>query len=311
MVKTVTLVWWAIVAMTIVHSAPSGARSELTNLENRGFGQPLLMETTDSNDALRVSLRERFESEVGNITFKSYALILTNQWQVWKLDRCQAKIRAPKPIGTALYCDRASPSSCQLSVKFINTQTVAIQDGVTAEFSLSLSAGEPGIFEAKISTSVSRSRTVTRTYGKSTEFMYTATVGAGKMCTPSIVSYYLSCQGTHWVVNNDPSSKPCSEIQTRFKIDFEDSHRWFVDPKNDEWFQYVHEDRVHGDQLWSFHVKFKAPPASCDDIVQIVDMRTLSNKRNRTTSEAFLRLDDGQTLSAVSCVYPKTELSKE
>ncbi|KAF9562619.1 hypothetical protein EC968_005196 [Mortierella alpina] len=308
MIKTGTIVWLAVVAMVmtmaIVQGIPTGTKPKTNSVEKSSIDQIQLLETTKSNNSLQERLRQLYESQISNTAaFRSYSLILTHRWQVWKLDHCQPKIKAPTAIGTALYCARTSANNCQLSVRYINTQTLSTQDGVSAEFSVSMSVGEPGIFEAKMSMSLSTSHTVTHTYSDGKEFLYTFPVGKGKMCTPSIVSYYLQCQGTHWDVNDDPKSIPCSEVLARYGIDFADPHRWFVDPKNDDWYQYVYEDREHGDQLWSFHVRYKAPPKSCEDIVQIVDLRTLSDKRNQTSSEAFLGFDNGQSISVVSCVY--------
>ncbi|KAF9291657.1 hypothetical protein BGZ68_002979 [Mortierella alpina] len=310
MIKTGTLVWLAVVALAFVQGVPTGVKSDSTSLVHSRADQVQLLDTTNSYDSLKDRLRQLYESQVSNTAaFKSYSLILTNRWQVWKMDHCQAMIRAPKAIGTALYCDRASVNDCQLSVKYINTQTLSVQDGVTAEFSVSMSVGEPGIFEAKMSMSLATSHTVTHTYSEGKEFLYTFPVRKGRMCTPSIVSYYLRCQGTHWAVKDDPVSKSCSDVLARYGIDFEDPHRWFVDPKNDDWYQYIHEDNAQGDQLWSFHVRDKAPPTSCDDIVQIVDMRTLEDRRNRTSTDAFLGLDNGQSMSVVSCVYSGADSS--
>ncbi|KAF9952722.1 hypothetical protein BGZ70_000530 [Mortierella alpina] len=316
MIKIDTVVWLVVVAMVmamaIAQGAPTVAKTNSTALENSRGDQVQLLDTTNSNASLKERLRQLYESQVSNTTaFTSYSLILTHQWQVWKLDHCQAKIKAPSAIGTALYCDRSSSTACQLSVRYINTQTLSTQDGVSAEFSVSMSVGEPGIIEAKMSMSVSTSHTVTHTYSDGKEFLYTFPVGVGKMCTPSIVSYYLQCHGTHWSVNDDAWSKECGDVQARYGIDFADPHRWFVDPKNGDWYQYVYEDKEHGDMLWSFHVRYKAPPKSCEDIVQIVDLRTLADRRNQTSTEAFLGFDNGQSISVVSCVYTGSNPSVE
>ncbi|KAF9924638.1 hypothetical protein BGZ67_009155 [Mortierella alpina] len=242
MIKMYTLMWLAVVAMVMamanVQGVPTDAKSNSKSPENSSVGQAKLSETANSNESLKERLNELYGYHVSNTTaFKSYALVRTDKWQVWKLDRCEPKIKAPTAIGTALYCDRASANDCQLSVKYINTQTLSNQDGVSTEFSVSVGISEPGVFEAKVSTSLSTSHVVTHTYSDGKEFLYTFPVGVGKMCTPSIVSYYLQCHGTHWGVDTGPTFKSCNDVVTRYGIDFTDPHRFFVDPQHDDWYQ--------------------------------------------------------------------------
>ncbi|KAF9979731.1 hypothetical protein BGZ75_009295 [Mortierella antarctica] len=305
MTKISTLLWLAIAATVIVYGAPTGPISNLTSLSDPNFGPILLLEAIESNETLEDRLRERFESTIGDTSaFKSFVMMKIDPlWRIGKFHHCEPKIQPAKPIGTALYCDDQSPTSCQLSVTFINTQTVSTEDGYTSEFSISVEGGEPGIFEAKASFSHSQSHSVTHTYNGGKEFTYTFPVAAGRTCTPSIVFYYLHCQALQWTVENDAVSRPCSHFTGDYAMDFNDPHRWFVDATNEDWFQYIHEDEDHVGHLLSFHVGNKVPPTSCEDVVQIVDMRTLADQRNRTSSEAFLGFDNGQSISMVSCVY--------
>ncbi|KAF9291656.1 hypothetical protein BGZ68_002978 [Mortierella alpina] len=304
MTKITTLLWLVIAAITIVHGAPVNTTSAAPNLEAIDLGPILLLDLKVTHETLADLLRERFESTIGNTSaYKSFALIKTNQWQVQELYDCEPRIRPAEPIGTTLYCDDDSTTGCQVSIKYIDTQTVSVQDGITAEFSVSMSGGEPGVFEAKVSVSLAGSHTVTHTYSNGKEFTYTFPVVRGKICTPSIVSYYLQCKAIHWIVENDALSKPCGYFTDRYEIDFDDQHWWFRDPTDEDWFQYVSRDKNGVDHLLSFHVKLKAPPTSCEDVVQSVDMRTLSEKRNLPSSHAFLGLDNGQSFSMVSCVY--------
>ncbi|KAF9956627.1 hypothetical protein BGZ72_002638 [Mortierella alpina] len=288
--------------MATVHGAPTGTRSNPTSLDDSSFGPILLLNPVDSPETLVDHLRGRYKSQLDGTLFKSYELIMTHHWQVWKLDHCQAEIRPPSAIATSLYCDPASSTDCQLSFKYTDTETISIQDGVRGEFSVSAGGGVPGVFEAKITASVSVSHTTTNTYNHGVEFSYTFPVGVGRMCTPSIVYYFLQCEGTHWDVDDNPLPQTCSDVVTR--IDFKDRHRWFADPSSNDWFHYVHEDKSLGDQLWSFQVKSEslAPPKSCEDVVQFIH-RTLADRRDGTSTEAFLGLNNGESLSVASCIY--------
>ncbi|CAO3566907.1 unnamed protein product [Mortierella alpina] len=307
MIKIDTLIWLAIVATVIVHGLPTGLISNPIHLINASnVGTIVFLDTLESQETLADRLRERYESKLSNTSsFTSYVLARTHQWKVWKLNSCQAEIRAPTAISSALFCDPQSPGPCQLAIQYIDTQTVSTQDGFTVEFSVSTSEGVSGVFEASASASVSGTHTATHIFSHGKAFTYTFPVAVGKMCTPSIVSYHLRCRGTPWDILNNPESELCSDFTQRFKIDFNDSRRWFVDPKDDDWFQYVYSDKIQGDQLFSFHVRNKEAPQGCEDIVQLVDQRGFVSEDHPSQEhfDAFLSLDNGDSLSAVSCIY--------
>ncbi|CAO3566906.1 unnamed protein product [Mortierella alpina] len=178
----------------------------------------VIVDTVEGRETLADRLQKLYASKLNDTSaLRSYLLERKHQWKVWKLASCEAKF----------------------SFQHVDTQTFSKQSGFTAEFSLSMDEDVPDVFDFHQSASFSYSHTSTHTFSHGKAFTYTFPVAIGRMCTPSIASYYLRCQGVPWDVLNGAEWEPCSEFTQRFKIDFDDEPQWFVDSENSDWFQYV------------------------------------------------------------------------
>ncbi|KAF9562617.1 hypothetical protein EC968_005194 [Mortierella alpina] len=307
MPKVTGFVWLAVLAMAMVnvHSAPTGPLSNRAD-QDSNVGPILLLDTDGSQNSLVDQLRDHFESSLGNTSaFTSYSMMMNDPsipWQVWKLEHCQATIDV-QTMPPSLHCDEKSPSYCNFAYKTDVKQTLATEDGLKTEVSLSMSGGEPGIAEIKMSFSRSESHSVTRSFSKGKEFDYTFPVAVGRTCTPTIAYYYLSCEGTRWDTLNDAVSESCSDFTNSYNIDFKDPTLWSQSPDSKDWYQHFNFDKNQGNHLFSFHVRDQMPPKSCDDIVQLVDKRSLADIRDQRDVNAFLRYTNDQSISMISCVY--------
>ncbi|KAF9283572.1 hypothetical protein BGZ68_005259 [Mortierella alpina] len=213
-------------------------------------------------------------------------------------------------IGDALICPEESPSPCQFTAKFVDTQSTTNELGFKSEFSLSAKGGASGALEFEAKVTLSEERRFSRQFNEGKELTYTFHVEKGKACRLSQVSYRARCQG---VLYDVPSSRQTVLCPVLVRLDrqfsFNEPHAWFKDPEYPDWFHMVRKvnefmDPVpSGLYLWSFRVKNNFPPTSCADLIQDAEYRPMTEKTRDPNSESFLVLDNGKSISAVSCIY--------
>lgn len=274
----------------------------LTPYERMGCQQPQDGDMPRTEDELVQKLILLHGKKVENATgMKSYMLDKTEGrlWRVGSMDSCQVEIGSTSAIGHALICPPESSGPCKLGAVYRDSQTFRDEIGFHSEFSIEGSGGLPGVFEVKSTATFGMSYTYTKEYSKGLDLSYDFYVPPGRACVPTQVSYRQRCKGTIWQVRDDPWGWMCGELS----VDFNDKHRWFTRDGESGWFQYVHHRSGHPSQLWTFHTRHGFRPASCSDVDEKVQVRTLEVIRTDGDAKASLEFDNGQSISAITCVY--------
>ncbi|KAF9127932.1 hypothetical protein BG015_004430 [Linnemannia schmuckeri] len=223
-------------------------------------------------------------------------------WRVGALDSCNIEIGPTSAIGDTLLCPSQSPSTCNLGITVVDSQTFRDEIGFHAEYTIEVSGGLPGVFEAKVSATYGLSYTYSKEYSKGQEISYSFPVSPGRTCTPTRVSYRQRCIGTIWEVANDAWTGHCKDLP----FDFADKHRWFSYPGDAGefgWFQYVQYRPGQIPQLWTVHTSHGYRPISCADVDKLVQVRSLRQLRVDNDAKASLEFDTGRSISAVTCIY--------
>ncbi|KAG0201805.1 hypothetical protein BGX28_005460 [Mortierella sp. GBA30] len=185
-----------------------------------------------------------------------------------------------------------------MEVKFTDTQSFRTNVGFYTEFSISTTAGVPGIFEAKVTATTGTSYSYEKEYSHGKELSYTFPVAPGKACTPSKVAYRQPCTGILWEVQDNRSLWSCPGLRD---LDFNKTHKFFSGQDAD-WFHYV-SVRPSDTVLYTMHSLSGFIPRSCDELTWQVEARTLNVIITDPTSKASLEFDNGSSVSAVSCLY--------
>ncbi|KAF9971537.1 hypothetical protein BGZ73_005523 [Actinomortierella ambigua] len=222
-------------------------------------------------------------------------------WRVGAMDSCNIEIGPTSAIGDTLFCPSQSPDTCQLEISVIDSQTFRDEIGFHAEYTIEVSGGLPGIFEARVSATYGMSYTYSKEYSKGQEISYSFPVSPGKTCTPTRVSYRQRCIGTVWEVQNNRRDWNCKDLA----FDFGDKHRFFTNSDDQAygWYHYVQYRPNEAPELWTLHTSHGFRPINCEDIDRGVEVRTMKQLRVDKDAKASLEFDTGKSISAVTCIY--------
>ncbi|KAF9105216.1 hypothetical protein BGX27_009723 [Mortierella sp. AM989] len=254
-----------------------------------------------SDSLIRELVRVHGDKVVNATGMKSYAINKApgRLWRVGGTEYCRSEIGPVTPIGDALACDSQSPSACQLDITFVDTQSFKHTVGFVAQYEISGKGGMPGVFEASTTWTFGSSYSYEKEYSRGRELKYSFPVSPGRTCIPSHVAYRQSCTGTLWEAKNDRWDWMCDELTD---IDFRDKHKFFYLQGEDNWFHYV---AVRSDKtvLYSIRTKNEFVPTSCYDVDYKIQVRTLTVINTNADAKASLEFDNGNSISATTCVY--------
>jgi hypothetical protein len=277
----------------------------LTPSENMSCGYPqsdvVDIGPQSSDDLVQLLVKTHGSKVEKAIGMKAYSIDKSKggYWRVGALDSCNIEIGPTQAIGDTLLCPSQSPSTCDLGITFVDSQSFRDEIGFHAEYTIEVSGGLPGVFEARVSATYGMSYTYSKEYSKGQEISYSFPVSPGRTCTPSRVSYRQRCTGTIWEVANDAWTGHCKDLP----FDFADKHRWFSTDGEFGWFHYVQYRPGQVPQLWTVHTSHGFRPINCADVDKLVEVRSLKQLRVDNDAKASLEFDTGRSISAVTCIY--------
>ncbi|KAK3810398.1 MAG: hypothetical protein J3R72DRAFT_463895 [Linnemannia gamsii] len=263
--------------------------------------EPVQEEVVNDDDALYKLLASELGADGENAAGLSAYTITKSptesyDWIVGSIEDCQREMGPATPIGSTLDCDAESPTPCTRSVTYQDSQTSSSTTGFHWEFGVE-GGGAIGPVNVKSTFKYGQSSSTTQSITKGEGNTYTFPVPAGKHCTPTIVSYRMSCKGTAYNVNHDAwNTKANPGGCASLNIDFA-SNKIFegFDPR---YYYYV-----SGTDLYEMVSTTDFPPSGCDTVkggdVWVRNM-VLSNQDPASKQPLFYTT--GKSLSTISCV---------